>query len=105
LAFKKVQAFEYQKCYLGDNCLIGEFLFNDLYQPIVTAECRLTSRYPDGNLFINSEIMSVSSDGWYFYSFPATPSAGIYRTQICCQAENEYLCLDKSFKIEVLPQL
>ncbi len=100
---KKVFANEYQKCYKEENCLIGEFLFDDLYQPIATAECRLTSRYPDGNVFINSELMSPSPDGWYSYAFIATPSAGFYRSQICCQTGNEYLCLDKSFKIEATP--
>jgi hypothetical protein len=91
---------EYQKCDKNTSCIVGEFLYDDSYVPIATAECRFTSRYPNGDLFINGELTNSTSDGWYSYIVEATGSAGLYRSQLCCQAGTDYLCLDKSYKIE-----
>ncbi len=91
----------YQKCEKGSSCEVGEFLYDDFYVPIATASCTLTSRYPDGNLFVNSAPMDSQTDGWYSYTIEATGSAGLYRSQICCTATTEYLCLDKSFVVEI----
>lgn len=91
---------EYQKCDSGTTCTVGEFLYDDSYVPIATANCTFTSRYPDGSLFVNSDAMDSQSDGWYSYLVEATGSAGLYRSQICCTAGADYLCLDKSFKVE-----
>lgn len=91
---------DYQTCFTDNNCVIGEFLYSDSYVPIATAECQLTSRYPDGELYINSATMSASVDGWYSYEFIASDSAGLYRSQICCSDGTDYLCLDKSFAVE-----
>lgn len=92
--------YEYQQCNQGASCTIGEFLYDDSYVPIATATCNFTSRYPDGSIFINSQTMSVASDGWYSYLVQATGSAGLYRSQVCCTTtNNEYLCLDKSYKV------
>lgn len=90
---------KYQQCNQGTSCIVGEFLYDDSYIPIATATCNFTSRYPDGTLFINSDTMSVASDGWYSYIVEATGSAGLYRSQVCCTADGDYLCLDKSFEI------
>jgi len=93
-------AVQYQKCYKEDNCTVGEFLYDDSYVPIATASCVLTSRFPDSSIFLNSVDMDSASDGWYSYSFTATGSAGLYRSQICCTAGTDYLCLDKTFEVE-----
>lgn len=98
-----VDASRYQKCYKDNNCTIGEFLYDDSYVPIATANCVLTSRFPDGTIFLNSVDMDSHSDGWYSYTFVATGSAGLYRSTICCTAGADYLCLDKSFEIEASP--
>lgn len=90
---------EYRKCNQGTSCIIGEFLYDDSYSPIATATCNFTSRYPDGTIFVNSGSMDVTSDGWYSYSVEATGSAGLYRSQVCCNASGDYLCLDKSFMV------
>ncbi|KKP72451.1 MAG: hypothetical protein UR68_C0015G0012 [Candidatus Roizmanbacteria bacterium GW2011_GWA2_35_19] len=91
---------EYQKCDKGSTCTVGEFLYDDSYVPIATADCTFTSRYPDGSLFVNSDTMDSQSDGWYSYLVVASGSAGLYRSQVCCTAGADYLCLDKSFKVE-----
>lgn len=94
-----------QICQQGSNCAVGEFLYNDSYTPIATASCTFTSRYPNGDLFINSQPMSPASDGWYSYTVSATGSAGVYRSQICCSAVGDYLCLDKSFEVSTASAL
>ena len=91
---------EYQKCDKDTACTVGEFLYDDSYVPIASATCRFTSRYPNGDIFINGDTTSSTTDGWYSYQVQATGSAGLYRSQLCCQTGTEYLCLDKSFKIE-----
>jgi hypothetical protein len=91
---------EYQRCKIGESCLVGEFLYDDEYNPIATASCHLTSRYPNGTVFINSATMSAETDGWYSYVFNTVGQPeGLYRSQICCNVDSEYLCLDKSFVI------
>jgi hypothetical protein len=45
---------DYQQCLVNQTCTIGEFLFDDTYTPIATAACSITSRYPDGDVFINN---------------------------------------------------
>lgn len=91
---------EYQRCKTGSLCVIGEFLYDDEYNPIATASCTLTSRYPDGSVFLNSVDMTAETDGWYYYSVDtADKPEGLYRSQMCCTATPDYLCLDKSFYI------
>lgn len=91
---------EYPSCAPNASCNIGEFLYDDEYSPIATADCKITSRDPEGNLYVNSATMSAQPDGWYSYT--ATPGAtlGIYRTQICCTSGADYLCLDKTFQVK-----
>lgn len=91
---------EYQRCKTGTVCVIGEFLYDDEYNPIATASCTLTSRYPDGQVFLNSVAMTAETDGWYYYLVNTSEKPeGLYRSQMCCQATPDYLCLDKSFYI------
>lgn len=94
-----------QICQQGSNCAVGEFLYDDSYTPIATASCTLTSRYPNGDLFINSQLMSSTSAGWYSYAVSATGSAGVYPSSICCTAGSDYLCLDKTFEISTASAL
>gem|GEM_PF-1484270 len=89
----------YQQCEIGDTCAVGEFLYDDSYAPVATAACSITSRYPNGSVFVNSQSMSATSDGWYSYDIQATGSAGLYRSQICCTSSGDYMCLDKSFEV------
>ena len=95
-----VFAAEYQNCETSSTCNIGEFLYDDSYAPNATASCTLTSRYPDGNLFLNSVPLVASSSGWYSYSTDSGTVIGVYPSQICCTTDTEYLCLDKTFKVQ-----
>ncbi len=93
----------YQKCAEGSACSIGEYLYDDSYAPITDATCTLTSRYPDGSLFLNGQSMTsaAESDGWYSYTFnTSNMTLGLYRSQITCVTGGDTLKLDKSFTIE-----
>jgi hypothetical protein len=93
-------ATEYQQCTIGETCAVGEFLYDDEYVPVTDATCTLTSRDPDGNLFLNSVSMTAASDGWYSYDVTTTgEDAGTYRSQVCCTSGSEYLCLDKTYEL------
>lgn len=92
---------EYQTCAPSSSCTIGEFLYDDAYAPIATATCALTSRYPDGTLFLNAVPMTPVSDGWYSYTATTGSTTGIYRSQVCCTTtDSQYLCLDKTFQVK-----
>jgi SH3-like domain-containing protein len=90
-----------QQCLTTQDCTVGEFLYDDEYQPIgVGATCTLTSRYPNGNLFLNAVSMTASSDGWYSYDVGTSGLAtGLYRGQMCCTVGEDYMCLDKTFEV------
>ncbi len=94
-----------QVCNPGANCTIGEFLYNDSYSFITTATCNITSRYPNGTLFLNNVNMPVSAqgDGWYAYSFTTPSTTGLYRTEVKCTTGVETLALDKSFEAQNPP--
>lgn len=91
-----------QVCNPSATCVIGEFVYDDSYQPVTTATCTLTSKYPDNSSFLSSQAMAVSAegDGWYSYSFTASTTTGLYRTQVCCLVGTENMCLDKSFEVK-----
>lgn len=100
---KPALATEYQNCSVGQNCALGEFLYDDNYAPNATASCAITSRNPDGSLFINAGAMTAASNGWYSYTASIGTTEGIYPTQICCTSDSEYLCLDKTFVVKAEP--
>lgn len=89
-----------QDCTASSSCTVGEFLYDDSYVPITTATCTITSRYPDGSLHLNGQSMTRAADGWYYHEFTAPTTTGHYRTQVCCTAGTDYLCLDKSFEVK-----
>lgn len=89
-----------QECTASSSCTVGEFLYDDSYVPITTATCTVTSRYPDGSLHLNGQLMTSVADGWYYHEFTAPTTTGLYRTQVCCTAGTDYLCLDKSFEVK-----
>jgi hypothetical protein len=93
------RATEYQNCSTSQNCTLGEFLYDDTYSPDATASCTLTSRKPDGTVFLNSVSMVASSSGWYSYPAAIDNIEGIYPTEICCTTVDDYLCLDKTFRV------
>jgi len=96
-----------QVCKIGSSCVLGEFLYDDNYTPINSdVSCKLTSRRPNGTIFLNEVSLSIgTSDGWYSYSVDtSSQDEGLYPSQICCTigvGTTEYMCLDKTFQLEV----
>lgn len=90
-----------QICNPGATCEIGEFVYDDSYSPLNSATCELTSRYPDGTIYLNSVAAAVSGqgDGWYSYEFTAPATEGMYRTEMRCDVDGEDMALDKSFEV------
>ncbi|MFC1654099.1 hypothetical protein ACFL1M_04595 [Patescibacteria group bacterium] len=43
--------------------------------------------------------MTANSDGWYSYDVSIGTDLGVYRTEVCCNASGEYLCIDKTFEV------
>lgn len=91
-----------QICNPSTTCVIGEFVYDDSYLPVITATCTLTSKYPDNSPLLSSQAMAVSAegDGWYSHSFTAPTTTGLYRTQVCCLVGTDNMCLDKSFEVK-----
>jgi len=95
-----------QVCEPGAACEIGEFLYDDEYSPIADASCTITSRYPNETIYITEgTTMNSNTDGWYSYLFTAPTTVGLYRTEVCCTAGTDYLCLDKSFEVKADPSM
>lgn len=90
-------------CVSGTTCTVGEFLYDDSYLPITNATCTLTSRYPDGTVFLLAT-PSGTTDGWYAQSFTTPGTTGTYRSQICCLVGADNLCLNKGFTVTSAPQ-
>ncbi len=91
-----------QVCQPSSSCQVGEFLFDDSYVPITSATCTITARNPDGTVLLNASAMTASAqgDGWYYKDVSTPATTGLYRTQVCCTAGSDYLCLDKSFEVQ-----
>lgn len=87
-------------CVSSQTCVVGEFVYDDSYNPLTTATCTLKSRYPDGSAFLDIDSITSTNDGWYGYSFTAPSTTGYYRTQFCCLVDGENMCLDKSFEVK-----
>jgi hypothetical protein len=92
-----------QNCVVGEGCTIGEFLYDDNYQPIPTASasCKISSHDPSGNVYLpDTTNMPGTGDGWYSYNISSTPATtGVYSTDVCCTVGSEYLCIDKTFEV------
>lgn len=90
-----------QICNSGASCTIGEFLYNDSYASLTTATCKITSRYPNGTLFLNAVTMTSAAegDGWYFHTFTAPSTTGLYRTEVRCTVGSDVMALDKTFEV------
>src|SRR3990167_6665959 len=87
-----------QICNPSASCTIGEFLYDDNYAPItVGATCTITSRYPNGTLLLNAQSLTnaAESDGWYYHTFTAPTTTGLYRTTISCTVGSDTLKIDK----------
>src|SRR3989344_6764391 len=90
-----------QQCTVAGDCTIGEYLYDDEYAPITTANiCDLNTKYPDGTAYLTDQNMppAAQNDGWYSYTFTTPATTGYYRAEVCCTVNSEKICVDKSFE-------
>lgn len=99
LLVKPVAAATYQQCSASSTCTIGEFLYDDEYQPLTGATCTLSAKYPNESDFLIATF-SGTTDAWYAYDATIGTTAGLYRANLCCTSSTDYLCIDKSFEIK-----
>lgn len=100
LATSVVNATTAQICNPSSSCTVGEFLYDDSYNPDTGATCTLNSKYPDGTAYISSQNLVSTADGWYGHTFTAATTEGYYRSEICCDTNGDHMCLDKSFEVK-----
>ena len=100
LPVKPAEGVTYQQCLTSSTCTIGEFLYDDEYQPQTGAICTLTAKYPDGSDFLSASA-SATADAWYYYDAAIGTTEGLYPANLCCTSGSDYLCLDKSFEVKV----
>jgi hypothetical protein len=87
-------------CTVGTTCTVGEFLYDDNYDPITAgATCTLTAKEPDGDSYLSESLISTT-DGWYGHSFTAPSTTGYYRADITCTVDGADMSLDKSFEVK-----
>jgi hypothetical protein len=103
LSQSQILAVDSYVCNPGDNCTVGEFLYNDSYAPETAAVCTLSSKYPDGTAHLSSQALTSTADAWYGHTFTTPATEGYYRAEICCDENGNHMCIDKSF--EVKPEL
>ena len=88
-----------QICNPSTTCTVGEFVYDDSYVLITDATCTLTSHDPSGVSYQDGVAMTPS-DGWYYKSFTAPATTGLYRARVCCLVDGANMCLDKSFEVK-----
>lgn len=91
-----------QICNPSTSCTVGEFVYDDTYAAENSATCTITSRYPDSSLLFNAQALTHASenDGWYYHTFTAPTTTGLYRTTIQCVVNSETIALDKTFEVQ-----
>lgn len=90
----------YQQCPPDSSCIIGEYLFDDDYQPEASASCTLSAKDPGGNDFLTNQPLTPTADAWYAHTLDTTGlTEGFYRAQICCVVDGDTMCLDKGFQV------
>ncbi len=92
-------------CQPSSNCTVGEYLFDDSYNPITSATCTITSYYPNNSTFLNAVSLSPTATGWYADTFTAPATLGLYPTVITCVTGGQTMRIDKSFTVGTVSSL
>ena len=86
-------------CAPSTTCTVGEYVYDDSYTLVVDAACTITSYTPDNVLYQDGVALSTTN-GWYYKTFTAPETTGLYRAEVCCLVDGEKMCLDKSFEVK-----
>ena len=86
-------------CQPSSSCTVGEYLFDDSYNPLTTATCTIASHNPDNSIFLNNVALTSTADAWYANTFTAPATLGLYPTVITCVTGANTMRIDKSFTV------
>ena len=100
LPASKVHAEGYPKYGPNEAVVIGEFIYDDNFQP-ATSSCSIIIQNTAGTVVVPTTTMSTSTNGWQSYTFAATSTEGTWPTTIVCGsvAGGDLAKLDKTFII------
>lgn len=88
---------DYQRCEPDNDCLLGEYVFDNDGNPVGQQACTIYIKNPSGGTVAENLAMSFESDGWHSYTFSSSGPEGLYRSLMCCTVDSDSACLDKSF--------
>ncbi|HRH23939.1 MAG TPA: hypothetical protein PK295_04925, partial [Candidatus Magasanikbacteria bacterium] len=90
----------YEKYGPNDMVTIGEFIYNDNYQP-ATSTCQVFIHDPSGSTVVSGTPMTTSTNGWQYFNFSSTTVQGLWPANITCGSvlNGDLVKLDKSFII------
>ncbi len=92
----------YQKIAPGDTVTLGEFVFDDDFTP-TTTPCMITIINPSGTEVVSPTLMSANADGWHYYNYTTSGSAGhgIWPSIMTCGSaiNGDLVKADKSFLV------
>lgn len=100
MATNSIKAGNVQVCSPSSTCTVGEYLYDDSYQPEVGASCVLNIKNTDGTSFLSNQSLTATSDAWYGHTFTSSSTVGYYRAEICCDISADHMCIDKSFEVK-----
>jgi hypothetical protein len=89
----------YQRCELNNDCLLGEYVFDNDGNPVNQQACVINIKNPLGGTLVDNVSMDFESDGWHSYTLVPSSPKGLYRSLMCCTVETDSACLDKSFML------
>ncbi|MDD5397041.1 MAG: hypothetical protein PHW24_03200, partial [Candidatus Moranbacteria bacterium] len=90
----------YQRCEPNSSCVVGEYVFDNDYNPVSSNVCTIDINDPSGNLVIDNGATTYNSDGWHSYTYSVGSTEGLYHSLLCCTiSAADSACLDESFVV------
>jgi hypothetical protein len=95
-----VRAEGYPKYGPNETVIIGEFIYNDDFEP-ATSSCSIIVQNTAGAVVVPTTTLAMGPNGWQSYTFGATSTEGTWPTTIVCGslAGGDLAKLDKTFII------
>ena len=88
----------------GVQYTIGEFVFDNDYNPINIPSCNITIYYPDNTPLVVNVSMNHSSN-WNYYNVTLVAPLGLYHALLRCNYSGDYGAIDKSFYLNASVQI
>ncbi len=91
----------YERYSVGDDVTIGEFVYDDDFQP-TTTPCWVTITSPTSTVVVDNIEMTNGDRGWHYYPFLSVYAEGIWPTVMTCGSSTtgDLARLDKTFIVK-----